>query len=182
MTNLPAVNPAEASGKTKDMLDQVQKQLGVTPNMMRTMAVSPVVLEGYLGLLGALGWGTLSGKLRQQLALVVAQMNECGYCLAAHTLFGKRAGLTDEELMGTRRVVLEDTQALAAIRFASSIVEKRGRVDEADIAAVRLAGFGDAEIAEIVAHVALSTFTNYFNSVAGTALDFPAVELDLTAA
>lgn len=173
MSRLQAVDPAAATGKAQALLDAVGKKLGVVPNMMRTMAASPAVLEGYLGLSGALGAGRLPAKLREQIALAVAEANGCNYCLAAHSLLGKNAGLAESDVVAARRGDASDARAHAAIRFALAVVASRGGVEDAELERVRGAGFGDGELAEIVAHVALNVLTNYLNRVADTEIDFP---------
>jgi uncharacterized peroxidase-related enzyme len=175
-----AINPSSAQPKAKELLDAVQKQLSMTPNMMKTMAHSPAVLQGYLSLSGALGTGVLSGKVREELALFVSQSNECDYCVAAHSTLGKMAGLQPDQLIDARKgLVAGDPEAQAALKFANAVLESRGDVSDSDIAAARSAGLGDAQIAEVVAHVALNVFTNYFNRVAHTEVDFPKVPLAL---
>lgn len=174
------VNPASAQPKAKELLDAVQKKLGITPNMMRTMAQSPAVLEGYLSLSGALGHGVLPAKVREELALFIGQANQCDYCVAAHSALGKMAGLQPDQLTGARRGRVDsDPEGQAAVKLAKSVLETRGEVSDGDLAAARSAGLGDAEIAEVVAHVALNVFTNYFNRVAHTEVDFPKVPLAL---
>jgi uncharacterized peroxidase-related enzyme len=173
MERITPVDPRTAQGKAKDLLDAVKSKLGIVPNMTRAMAASPAVLEAYLSFSGAPGHGVLPPKVREQLALDVGEVNRCDYCLSAHSLLGKRAGLSDQDIVDSRRGTSADTKAEALLRFARAMVEKRGLVDDADVAAVRAAGYGDAEVAEVVAHVALNVFTNYFNNVAGTTVDFP---------
>jgi AhpD family alkylhydroperoxidase len=151
----------------------VKARLGIVPNMTRSMAVSPPVLEAYVGFIGALGHGVLPARVREQLALDVGEANRCDYCVSAHSLLGKRAGLTEQDALDSRRGAPADPKADALLRFARTVLDKRGVIDDADITAVREAGYGDAEIADVVAHVGLNVFTNYFNNVAGTLIDFP---------
>jgi AhpD family alkylhydroperoxidase len=139
------------------------------------MAQSPRVLEGYLSLSGALSRGLLSPKLQEQIALAVAEANACNYCLSAHTALGRRAGLSDEQLSTSREGRAADAKANAALRFALAVLERRGGVTDQEFARARDAGFSDAEIAEIIAHVALNVLTNYFNRAAETEIDFPMV-------
>lgn len=87
MPRLHQIAPEAATGKAKELLDAVKGKLGLVPNITRAMANSPAVLEGYLGLSGAVGKGSLSAKSREQIALAVGQANQCDYCLAA---FGNR--------------------------------------------------------------------------------------------
>jgi uncharacterized peroxidase-related enzyme len=173
MERITPVDPATAQGKAKELLDAVKAKLGLVPNMTRAMAVSPAVLEAYLGINGALAHGVLPPKVREQLALGVGQANECDYCVSAHSAIGKRVGLTEQAVLDSRRGHSADPKTDALLRFARVLVEKRGLVTDTDVAAVRATGGGDAEIAEVVAHVGLNTFTNYFNNVAATTIDFP---------
>lgn len=175
MPRFTAVEPHDADPKAKSLLDAVQSSLGVTPNMMRTMAERPAVLDGYLALNGALAKGQLGRRIGEQLALTVAEENGCHYCAAVHTVLGRMAGLAEAELDAARDGSSSDPRAAAAIGFARAVLAARGHVQDADIEAARVAGLDDGDLGEVVAHVALNVFTNYFNSVAGTDLDFPSV-------
>ena len=179
MTRIQPIDPDQATGKTKQLLDGVKSKLGMTPNMMKTMAQSPAVLEAYLNILGALGHGFLGAKFREQLALAIGQENSCEYCVGAHTALGQGAGLTNEEIFHSRRANSGGGKIEAGLQFARRILERRGDVSDEEVARVRAAGFSDGEIAEIVAHVALNILTNYFNLVARTDVDFPKVALTL---
>ena len=173
MERITPINLQAAQRRAKELLDAVKSKLGIVPNMTRAMAVSPSVLEAYLGFSDALAHGALPARVREQLALDVGEANDCDYCVSAHCVLGKGAGLTEQDVADSRRGASTDPKTDVLLRFARKLVANRGLVDDADIAAVREAGFGDAEIAEVVAHVGLNTFTNYFNHVAGTTLDFP---------
>ena len=175
MERIKAIETEEATGKAKELLVGIQRKLGMTPNMMRTMAHSPAVLEAYLNFSSALGGGSLKAKLREQIALVVGEVNGCQYCLSAHSALGQMAGLGQEEILDSRRGESSESKTRSALRFARKLVTERGRVDDHELAQVRKAGFSDGEIAEIIANVALNLFTNYFNHVADTQVDFPAV-------
>lgn len=165
---------------SQPLLDGVKKQLGTVPNMFRLIATSPAALEGYLALSGALNKGALPAATRERIALAVAEVNGCGYCLSAHTYVGKNlAKLDDDEILANRRGASNDAKADAAVRFAVKVARERGHVGESDVRAVAAAGYDDAQVIEIVLHVALNTWTNYINEVAKTDIDFPAVELRL---
>ncbi len=179
MPRISAVDPTTATGKAKDLLAQVQKKLGITPNLMRTLAQSPAVLEAYLAFSGALAGGALSARLREQIALAVAQANQCEYCLSAHTAIGKLVGLNENDLAASRQSKSADPKTEAALQFAQAIVVRRGELDDAEVQRVRQAGFSEGEIAEIIANVSLNIFTNYFNHIAGTEVDFPRVQPEL---
>lgn len=173
---LGAVNPETATGKAKDLLNGVKAKLGLTPNMMRTMANSPAVLEGYLHFSGALSGGALPAGLREQIALAVAEANGCDYCLSAHSALGQMAGLKADQISASRQAVSVDPRVDAALKFAVAVVASRGAVSDEQFAKVRAAGFTEGEVAEVLAHVALNVFTNYFNKAALTVVDFPKVE------
>ncbi|MFA6266444.1 MAG: carboxymuconolactone decarboxylase family protein [Pseudolabrys sp.] len=173
MTILTTIDPASAKPAAKVLLDAVQKKLGVTPNMMRVMAANPSVLGAYLGFAGALGGGTLGAKLHEQIALAVAQANGCDYCLAAHSLIGKGAGLDAEQIATARVGTPSDPRTAAVLTLARRLVQTRGRATASDIAQARAASISDAEILEVIAAVALNVFTNYLNLTADTDIDFP---------
>ena len=158
----------------RPLLAAVNQQLGSVPNLFRVVANSPAALEGYLGMSGALAKGRLPAQTRERIALAVAQINACGYCLAAHSYLGSHlAKLSDAEIAANRGGRSTDAKADAAVRFAARVAQQRGHVADADVAAVREAGYDDAQIVEIVQHVALNTWTNYLNEVAQTVIDFP---------
>lgn len=166
-----------APAATHPYLQAVQRQFGAVPNLFRVVANSPAALEGYLGMAGALGKGKLPAQTRERIALAVAQINGCNYCLSAHTAMGKDlAKLSDAEIAANRHGGSLDPKADAAVRFAAKVARERGHVSDADVQAVRMAGYDDAQIVEIVQHVALNTWTNYINEVAQTEIDFPVAQ------
>ncbi|PWJ87228.1 putative peroxidase-related enzyme [Mesorhizobium loti] len=167
---------AAAPAAAQPMLQAVEKQLGVVPNLFRMVANSPAALEGYLGMSGALAKGRLPAPTRERIALAVAEINGCSYCLSAHSYLGKNlAKLDDAEMIANRHGGSTDPKAAAAVRFAAKVAQSRGHVGDEDLAAVRLAGYDDGQIIEIVQHVALNVWTNYINEVARTEIDFPVV-------
>ena len=176
MQRITVIKHEESSGKAKELLDGVKRQLGFAPNLMKTLAHSPNTLEAYLNFSGTLG-KTLNAKLREEISLVTAEENSCGYCASAHTALGKMAGLTEDETLAARAGTGNDAKNDAALKFAKLILEKRGNVSNEDLQTVKNADFSEGEIAEIVANVALNVFTNYFNNVAETEIDFPIVKL-----
>ena len=179
MPRLSAIESSEVTGRARELLDAVQARLGMTPNLIRTLAHSPAALQAFLSFGAALDSGGLPEKLREQLALAVAELNGSTYCLSINCALGRAIGLSEEEISDSRQGKSPDSKVRAALQFARKVVGERGGVSDADMARVRRAGFCDGEIAELVAHVALNIFSNYFSLVAGTALDFPpAPEVD----
>ncbi len=179
MPRIQPIQTQDASGKAKDLLNAVQAKIGMTPNLMKTLAHSPAALEGYLSFSGALATGVLNAKLREQIAIAVAQANSCQYCLSAHTTIGKMTGVKPEELAQSRHAHSADPKIDAALQFAQKLVVQRGLATDGDLDAIRASGYTEAEITEIVSHVGLNIFTNYFNNVAQTEVDFPVVDLAL---
>ncbi len=172
---LPAT-PDAAPAAAQPLLADVRAALGSVPNLFRLVANSPAALKGYLGLNSALAGGTLDARTRERIALAVAEINGCSYCLAAHTYIGRNLLKLDEsEIAANRAGRSGDAKADAAVRFAALVAERRGQVDATDVAAVKAAGYGDGEVVEIVAHVALNVLTNYINETFQTDIDFPAV-------
>ena len=177
MSRLPTPASIEASpAASQPLLQAVKKQLGVVPNLFRLVGNSPAALEGYLGLNGALAKGALEAPTRERIALAVAEINGCDYCLSAHSYLGKNlAKLSDAEIAANRGGGSTDAKADAAVHFAVELVNARGHVSEAEVQAVKQAGYTDAQVIEIVLHVALNTLTNYVNEMAKTEIDFPVV-------
>ena len=174
---MPRIQPIDrtmAPAGTQRLLAGAETKLGMLPNMIATMAQSPAVARAYLSFAQALSGGVLPAQLREQIALAVGQVNRCGYCVAAHSAIGSSIGLSEDELRDARTATSPDRKTEAALQFARRIVDKQGFVSDDDIHEIRNAGYGDSEIAEITGHVVLNLFTNYFNHVARTDVDFPA--------
>ncbi|MBL8276044.1 MAG: carboxymuconolactone decarboxylase family protein [Pelomonas sp.] len=176
-SRLPLLNAADAPAASRPLLDAVHGAFGATPNMFRAVANSPAALQAMWGFFGALGGGTLSPRLGEQIAVAVADRNGCEYCLAAHTVLGRKAGASAEEMSAAQAGESADPATAAALRFALRVVEQRGQVAEGDVAALRAAGFDDGQVVEILAHVALNLFTNYVNVAFSVPVDFPGVKL-----
>lgn len=178
MSRIPTPASIDAApAAAKPLLEAVNQQLGFVPNLFRVVANSPAALEGYLAMSGALAKGKLPAQTRERIALAVAQINGCHYCLSAHSELGKHfANLSEAEIAANRQGGSLDPKADAAVRFAAKVTRERGHISDADVQAVRMAGYDDAQIVEIVQHVALNTWTNYLNEVAKTEIDFPVAQ------
>jgi uncharacterized peroxidase-related enzyme len=175
MSRLTSISPDTATGEAKAVLDKVAKAMGMTPNLTRVMALRPAVLEGYLGFSGALGKGALPPRTREALALTIAGRNGCDYCASAHSAISGSLKVDPAEVARQLEGRSQDQRLAAILTFALAVSESRGHVSSADLATVRAAGLEDADIVEIVAQVALNTFTNLLNNVAETDIDFPFV-------
>ncbi len=174
---MPRIQPVDhqaSTGKTRELLDGIASKLGMVPNLMKTFAQSPAALQFFLSGSQALAGSVIPATVREQIDLVVSQENGCDYCLAAHTLLAKNLRLSDEQIAEARRGRSEDPKTSAILAFASAIVERHGRLDDTDFATARLAGLSDAELADVIAAVALKIFTNYFAIATKVDIDFPA--------
>jgi uncharacterized peroxidase-related enzyme len=178
MTRTTAIAPLDLDqtpAAAQASLQAVHKMLGGVPNLFRVTAHAPAALEAMVALFGATAKASLKARVREQIAMTVAQLNGCDYCLSAHTALGAGAGLSPEQLAAARDAMGTDAKTTAVLRFARTLVTERGDTSDAQLAAVREAGVSDAEILETVAVVVLNIFTNYVNLVADTPIDFPVV-------
>ncbi|MET9310663.1 carboxymuconolactone decarboxylase family protein [Kribbella sp. NPDC003505] len=175
---LAPIQPETATGAAKELLDQVQKSLGLVPNMTKVMANSPALLRGYLALAGAVGSGSLPAAVRERLAIATAQLNGCEYCLSAHTYIGGNLAKVDAaELDAARSGESGDPHVEALLKLSNTIAANAGDVDAEAVDEARAAGVTDEEIGELVANLALNILTNYFNVLAAVENDWPVVEL-----
>ena len=175
MQRILALTLTAAPAASRTLLEATQRKIGMVPNLFSTIAHSPAALAGHLHQSDALAGGVLTPVLREQLALVTAGENGCDYCASAHTLMGKGAGLTSAEAARNLQGHADNAKTQAALSFAKAILASRGQISDSQLAAVRSAGYSDAEVVEIVAHVGMNVFTNYFNNLARTTVDFPLV-------
>jgi uncharacterized peroxidase-related enzyme len=176
MPRITVVDPVTATGEAKRLLDAVQAGLGVTPNFVRALAHAPAALEGFLGLYTIAGKGVLDHRTRERIALAVAEQNGCQYCVSAHTAIGRKAGLDNAEIHAARRGTSAEPKAAAAVAFAKALAASAGEVTAAEFNAARQA-LSEAEIMEVIAHVALNVFTNLIGKSTQIPIDFPEVKL-----
>lgn len=177
MTRVSLIDSSNTTADRAALLAQIHGAFGATPNMFKAVANSPAALKSMWGAFGALGGGVIPAKLGEQIAVAVADRNACEYCLAAHTALGRKAGASAQEMAAAQGGQSTDPKTAAALQFALQLVEARDQVSQADVQAVRAAGFNDEAIVEILAHVALNLFTNYVNVAFAVPVDFPAVKL-----
>ncbi|MGO4455814.1 carboxymuconolactone decarboxylase family protein [Streptomyces sp. M-16] len=177
MPALHTIDPEKAFGEAATLFTATHQALGVIPNLAKVMANNPAVLKGYVDVVTALSaQGTLSAGVRERIALLVAQENRSDYCLSVHAFRGtKVAGLTTAEATRARRGAAEDPWAAAVLDLAAVVVRDHGAVSDAQLARARHAGLSDGHVVEVIAHVALSVFTNYLATAARIDIDWPLV-------
>ncbi|GIH77220.1 carboxymuconolactone decarboxylase family protein [Planobispora longispora] len=177
MTRVNLIDPDTATGTAAEQLAATRQTMGVIPNMAKAMANSPAALQGFLGLFGALKGGVLRAADQERIALAVAEMNGCTYCLSAHTMVSRNVTkLPEEEIEAARRGESGDPTSAAILRLAVAVTRDRGHVGEEDFAAARQAGLSDEEIVEVVANVARNVFTNYINETLAVDVEWPPVK------
>ncbi len=175
MSTFRSIPPSEATGLNKQLFDGLQNKLGMVPNLAQQLANAPAALKAYLGFGAALSEGKLTGKQREQIAVAVANVNHCDYCLSAHNVLGSLQGLTTPELEAAQFGESSDAKDAAILSFAVKVVQHRGQLPVEEVETLRAAGVTDQEIVEVIATVAVNIFTNYFNHIASTEIDFPVV-------
>lgn len=178
MARIPLAQPDTATGELKASFDAVRTKYGAVPNGIKAIGASPQTLRGFLHFAGALATGSISPLESERIALLTAQRNACGYCLSAHTLGGRAVGLSEVELTASRNGHASDPRTAALLRLADAVIEHRGNVSDGELAAAREAGLTDADLVEVVAAVAVNTFTNYLNRLVHPEFDIPQVAMD----
>jgi uncharacterized peroxidase-related enzyme len=181
MTRIATIESATANAEQKALLDAIQGQLGMVPNFLKVFANSPVALRAFLGLHGIANGGTLDAPTRERIALALAQQNGCEYCVSAHTAIGRKAGLSGDEMTAARNGGSEDAQAAVAVKFAQSLMEKKGEISAVELAEIRGAGYSESDIVEIITHVGMNFLTNILGKASRVEIDFPKVELKIAA-
>lgn len=169
------VSPEQAAPAIKKIYETIQTKMGKLPNIFKGMGNSPAVLTAYLSLSDAVNQTSLSPELRSEIALFTAQNNHCNYCVAAHTAISKGHGMSDVQIIAARKGQTSDKKNQAVLSFTKKVLDKKGGVSDEDIQELKSVGVNDKEIAEIVLAITLNIFTNYFNRVTDTPLDFPQV-------
>ncbi len=175
MTRLNVVDPKTAAEPAAGLLKTVQSKFGFAPNLTKVMANQPVALEAYLDIGATLANGNFDPRTRGAVALTVAGANECDYCAKAHSAVSANLKVDPLEIKRHLKGESSDFKLNALLTFTTAIIEKRGRVSDAELSAVRASGYTDSDIVELVATITENIFTNYMNHVADTDVDFPTV-------
>jgi uncharacterized peroxidase-related enzyme len=166
----------QASGDAAQLFSGIQKAVGMVPNAYAVIGNnSPLALQAVLTLEATLAKSSLSAKEREIIKLAVSEDASCAYCLAAHTLFGQKAGLSKEQTIAARHGQPSgDAKADALASFVHTLSTTRGDVPAAAVDAVKAAGYTDQQIVDALLTMASINFTNLLNRVNTTNLDFPA--------
>lgn len=176
MSRIQIVDIEKGTDEQKELLNAVKSKMGKVPNIYAGMAQSAPALRAYMSFTEHLQHGQLDPKTRETIALAVSQYNKCDYCLSAHVFVGsKKLGMTEEQIEAIRNGKSSNQKIQELLNFVNNIVDARGNIDDKDYQQIRAAGYSEAEVVEIIANIIQTTFTNYFNHVAQTEIDFPRV-------
>lgn len=173
MSRLPLRSIEDAPEAAKDLLSAAEKRNGFLPNLLRVLANAPVALETYLTVSGINARSSLTLAEREAVQITAAATHGCGFCVAGHTALAyKQAGLGAPVVDALRDLAaVPDARLEAVARFAKAVIATRGRVDDADLAAFKAAGFDDQAALEVVLGVSLATLCNFGNNLAGPPLN-----------
>ncbi len=181
MPRIQPMNAENAKGEVRELYQSLEKKLGRVPNIFLNMGNSPLMLKGFLALNAAANHTNLLPKTREQIALLVSQINHCQYCLSAHTMMAEKIGMSEQEILKARQAESQDTKDQAILKFTKQVIEQRGNVSNQDVASIKAAGIDDSEFVEIILVIMENIFTNYFNLITDPKIDFPlASEMDST--
>jgi uncharacterized peroxidase-related enzyme len=175
MQRIKAIETVNASQEMQELYQQVENNLGMVPNMVKTLANAPVAAKAYISFWGLMEQGVLPTSLKEKISLLVSEANGCSYCVSVHCALSKGAGLADEEVLDSRQGQSPDRKTDQALKFASRVLDTRGAVTTDEVNALRNVGYTDQEITEMIALIVFVQFSNYFNNAAGTINDFPKV-------
>ncbi|BDZ75305.1 alkyl hydroperoxide reductase AhpD [Methylophaga marina] len=181
MSRIKTITDDIANNEQAELFAAIQSSLGIVPNFLRVFANSPDALKAFLGFHHIAGNGSLDAVTRERIALTLAQKNECGYCLSAHTAIGRKAGLNTDEINANRQGDSQDAKAAVAVKFARTLAEHTGEVTNAEVQEMRDAGFTDADIVEVITHTGMNLLTNILSKASRVDIDFPKVELNQAA-
>ena len=173
MPRLNVISPAQTTGPAKQIYDDLTKKMGKVVNIFQGMANSPAALRAYLSMSDALAEGDLSPEDREALYLAVSESNGCHYCVSAHSMVAKSIGVSEDETLAARGFGSSNEKRAALLDFVRKVIATKGFVEDQDIEAVRQAGYSDGQIAESIGYIGLATFSNLFNHVHDTTVDFP---------
>ena len=177
MSRIEVPSLQAATGATAEVYTQIKKAAGRVPNTFAAIgAYAPEALKAVLTADGVLAAGSLSKADQETIKLLVSSVAGCDYCVAAHNLLGGMTGLSPEALKHIRAgEPTGDPKRDALIHFVKLLAGTSGTIAEAEFAAIKEASFTDQQLVEISLAIATTTFTNVFNRINDTAIDFPAV-------
>lgn len=178
MTRLQSQPTSQATGQAAELFGKIKAAFGAVPNTFADIGTnSPGALAAVLAVDGALSQGPLTNKEIEVIKLAISQETGCDYCLAAHTVIGRGAGLTKEQILAARHGHASgDSKHDALANFSRTLYRTRGTVPVEIVDAIKAAGYSDTQIVDIMLAISAGIFTNYFNRVNDTVIEFPKVD------
>ncbi len=173
MKNFKAPTREEVSPASQQIFDNLEKQIGMVPNLFATIGYSSNALSSYLTFQGAQAQGTFNAKEREAVFLAVSEVNGCQYCLAAHTALGKMNGFSEEETIALRAGDIEDKKLNVIVNLAAEITKSHGRPSSERLNEFFDLGYDEAALIDLIALVADKTLANYVHNVTQVDIDFP---------
>lgn len=158
--------------QNKRILDEIKMAFGFIPNVFAYMAYSPVALKSYLHYTREKT--CLTDQEAEAVFLVTSQVNACDYCLSAHSVLAKAAGLTDEQILELRQGQASFNKKMdALVKLTQEIVLHRGKVGAEYLAGFCAVGYTNQHLVDVVLLISQVTVTNYVNNITHNAIDFP---------
>jgi len=173
MKTLNPISINEANENSRIILESINKKIGMIPNLYAAMGASDKLLGGFLAFQETIKSGEFTNKEYEGIALATSQVNECNYCLSAHTTLGKMNGFSEEETLNIRTNTIADSKLNALVSLASEISASKGHPTQESIDTFFNEGYSKAAFAELIAVIALTTITNYVFHSGGFEIDFP---------
>lgn len=175
MSRLAEIREQDATGKAAEIFAGIKKAVGKVPNAYLAIGGhSPAALQQALAHNAMLQKGSLNPKELEAINLSVSEATGCDYCLAAHSMMAKKAGFSSEQIRQLRHAeYAEDAHLDALAKFAQTVVTTTGTLPQADVTALKNAGFDDRQVIEIISAISAILFTNMVNRVNDTVVDFP---------
>ena len=176
MSRIIPVADATATPSEVEAIAEIRAAWGGVPQLGYVFARSPALTRAMLAFGDALGHGSFSAPVAEQIAIAVANENRCPYCIAAHTAAGRARGLDERALSDARRGSASDAKLAAALSFVQNLVRERGHISDTQLEAMRAVGWTDGDLVELVGHTIANTLTNYMHHLSKVPIDFPPVE------
>jgi len=177
MKTITVPSKEHLSVESQTILESIEKKMGKIPNLYTTIGYSSSALKAMLETEAALSHdSSFTAKEREAINLIVSQVNNCDYCLAAHTTIAKMRGFTEEETIAIRKTEFADSKLNSAVKLAKSIAENKGAAEDSALQNFFEAGYDEKALIELTALIALRSFTNYVFVNTQIAIDFPLVQ------
>ena len=176
MNNLKTLTYDQVNEDTQKIFDGLKQKIGMVPNIYAAIAHSPVMLKALLAYGETIKSGEFSPKETEAIALTTGEENSCQYCLSAHSAIAQKLGFNEQEIVQLRKGGIEDTKLKALTALTREIVAQRGYPSHGLIEEFFSVGYSQAALAELIGLISLNIFTNYFNHIAKTEIDFAEVK------